>query len=86
MTRQELINKALMVSDKFGIIQNEIDNVQTVKLISLYKFEYKAVINLSDDSVIVSTMRDSMLKRAIDTVKRNKKQILEYLKHNNKHS
>lgn len=86
MTRQELINKALMVSDNFAIIQNEIDNVQTVKLISLYKFEYKAVINLSDDSVIVSTMRDSMLKRAIDTVKRNKKQILEYLKHNNKHS
>ena len=84
ISKNELIEKSIMVSDNMALI-SKINNVNQVQIyvINMKNTNARALINLADLSVLSTNMSEKMLKRAIDAIKRNKEQILEEIKERN---
>lgn len=87
LTRLELIDKALMISDNLAIIHDtnykNNNSIQFI-VISMYNFKCKTVIKLNSNNAIsivssTSGTKKSMLKRSVEAIKRNREQLLEYL-------
>lgn len=77
LTKEELINESLMVSDNLSIrLYFMPDNIEPmVEIRSMSSINRKAIIRLKDYAIIETNMSISMQKRAIDAVIRNSELI-----------
>ena len=80
MSKYELIDRAIMVSDNFALIANRgsADDIQ-ILAVNMTKTNSRALLRLENYYVLSSNMNDAMLKRAVRAVKRNTSLLIESL-------
>lgn len=78
VTREELVDKSLMVSDSIAMFPKEgtAGDIQML-CISLARPNSRALVRIKDTEVLESNMTEVMFDRVISAIKRNKKMITE---------
>lgn len=84
ISKKELIEKSLMVSDNMALVytKNTRNNV-CILVVSMKDTNARAIISIPNFEVITSNMSEAMLIRAIDAVKRNCEQLIDEIKERN---
>jgi hypothetical protein len=81
MSKKDLIEKSLMVSDNMALMNNKSTNNQVqIMVVNMKNTNARAIVSISDFSVISSNMTKDMLKRAVEAVKRNHEQLIEEIR------
>lgn len=81
MTKIELIDKSLLVSDGIAFIFNEGSAGDwQVKAVSVNKMSSTAIIRIQDSAVLSSNMSKGMLKRAKEAFERNIEMIIDEIR------
>ncbi|MCD8129798.1 MAG: hypothetical protein LUE16_00720 [Lachnospiraceae bacterium] len=81
LSRAELIDKSLMVSDNMALMyRRNSANAEQILVVNMKNTNARALVNLSDFSITYSNMSSTLLKRAVDAVKRNQELIYDEIK------
>lgn len=81
LSKKDLIEKSLMVSDNMALMYtNGSDNQVQILVVNMKNTNARAMISIPDFTVLHSNMSSDMLKRAVDAIKRNHEQIIEEIK------
>lgn len=81
ISKKELIEKALMVSDNMALVySNNITNDVRILAVSMKDTNARAIISILNFDIISSNMSEAMLIRAKNAVKRNHEQLIDEIK------
>ena len=73
ITRAQLINSALLVSDNIALLPMK--NMNTVLAVSMAKPNMRAIVELNNIAVVKTNMSNTLLDRAVKAVARNRSLI-----------